>query len=104
MQRMWRPTGIDTYNMEYGYSTMGYEVAVALGVKLAIGDKHEAVSYTHLAARHTGPSVGRTVAVAAASAMCGAMICGIADFLWNYPRVMCCLLYTSAWRNRRWRH
>ena len=24
MQRMWRPTGIDTYNMEYGYSTMGY--------------------------------------------------------------------------------
>ena len=27
MQRMWRPTGIDTYNMEYGYSTMGYEVA-----------------------------------------------------------------------------
>ena len=41
MQRMWRPTGIDSYNMEYGYSTMGYEVAGALGVKLAIGDKHE---------------------------------------------------------------
>ena len=40
MQRMWRPTGVDTYNMEYGYSTMGYEVAGALGVKLAIGDKH----------------------------------------------------------------
>ena len=41
MQRMWRPTGIDSYNMEYGYSTMGYEVAGALGVKLAIGDKRE---------------------------------------------------------------
>ena len=41
MQRMWRPTGIDCYNMEYGYSTMGYEVAGALGVKLAIGDKRE---------------------------------------------------------------
>jgi len=45
MQRMWRPTGIDTYNMEYGYSTMGYEVAGALGVKLAIGDKHEVYSF-----------------------------------------------------------
>ena len=41
MQRMWRPTGIDCYNMEYGYSTMGYEIAGALGVKLAIGDKRE---------------------------------------------------------------
>ncbi len=41
MQRMWRPTGIDTYNMEYGYSTMGYEIAGALGVKLAIGEDHE---------------------------------------------------------------
>ena len=45
MQRMWRPTGVDTYNMEYGYSTMGYEVAGALGVKLAIGDKHEVYSF-----------------------------------------------------------
>lgn len=31
--------------MEYGYSTMGYEVAGALGVKLAIGDKHEVYSF-----------------------------------------------------------
>ena len=38
-------TGVDTYNMEYGYSTMGYEVAGALGVKLAIGDKHEVYSF-----------------------------------------------------------
>lgn len=45
MQRMWRPTGVDTYNMEYGYSTMGYEVAGALGVKLAIGDKHEVYAF-----------------------------------------------------------
>ena len=45
MQRMFRPTGIDTYNMEYGYSTMGYEVAGALGVKLAIGDEHEVYSF-----------------------------------------------------------
>ena len=48
------------------------------------------------AARHTGPSVGRTVAAAAASTMCGAMVCGIADFLWNYPRVMCIFWFTFA--------
>lgn len=45
MQRMWRARGIDTYNMEYGYSTMGYEVAGALGVKLAIGDDREVYSF-----------------------------------------------------------
>ncbi len=39
MQRMWRPRAVDTYNMEYGYSTMGYEIAGALGVKYAIGDR-----------------------------------------------------------------
>ena len=45
MQRMWRPNAVDTYNMEYGYSTMGYEIAGALGVKLAIGDKKEVYSF-----------------------------------------------------------
>ena len=39
MQRMWRPRAVDTYNMEYGYSCMGYEVSGALGVKYAIGDR-----------------------------------------------------------------
>ena len=39
MQRMWRPRGVDTYHMEYGYSCMGYEVSGALGVKHAIGDR-----------------------------------------------------------------
>ena len=38
MQRMWCARGVDTYNMEYGYSCMGYEVSGALGVKYAIGD------------------------------------------------------------------
>lgn len=41
MQRMWRARSQDTYNMEYGYSCMGYEISGALGVKLAIGDSHE---------------------------------------------------------------
>ncbi len=39
MQRMWRAKGLDTYNMEYGYSCMGHELAGALGIKLAIGDR-----------------------------------------------------------------
>jgi len=39
MQRMWCARHADTYNMEYGYSCMGYEVSGALGVKYAIGDR-----------------------------------------------------------------
>ena len=39
MQRMWCARGADTYNMEYGYSCMGYEISGALGVKYAIGDR-----------------------------------------------------------------
>ena len=39
MQRMWRPRAVDSYNMEYGYSCMGYEISGALGVKYAIGDR-----------------------------------------------------------------
>ena len=45
MQRMWRARAVDTYNMEYGYSTMGYEIAGALGVKLAIGDEREVYAF-----------------------------------------------------------
>ena len=39
MQRMWRAHAVDTYNMEYGYSCMGYEISGALGVKLAAEDR-----------------------------------------------------------------
>ena len=35
MQRMWRTDKRGGYHAEYGYSCMGYEVAAALGVKLA---------------------------------------------------------------------
>ncbi|KQU57142.1 3D-(3,5/4)-trihydroxycyclohexane-1,2-dione acylhydrolase (decyclizing) [Bacillus sp. Leaf406] len=35
LQRMWVSKEQDTYHMEYGYSCMGYEIAGALGVKLA---------------------------------------------------------------------
>ncbi|WHY72698.1 3D-(3,5/4)-trihydroxycyclohexane-1,2-dione acylhydrolase (decyclizing) [Fictibacillus enclensis] len=35
VQRIWNPTVENTYNVEYGYSCMGYEVSGALGAKLA---------------------------------------------------------------------
>ena len=35
MQRMWTTDEKDSYNMEYGYSCMGYEIAGAFGSKLA---------------------------------------------------------------------
>ncbi|MCP1103684.1 3D-(3,5/4)-trihydroxycyclohexane-1,2-dione acylhydrolase (decyclizing) [Aequitasia blattaphilus] len=39
MERMWTTDEKDSYNMEYGYSCMGYEVQGALGAKLARPDK-----------------------------------------------------------------
>ncbi|WP_062234576.1 3D-(3,5/4)-trihydroxycyclohexane-1,2-dione acylhydrolase (decyclizing) [Fictibacillus sp. FJAT-27399] len=39
LQRMWKAKSRNTYNMEYGYSCMGYEIAGALGVKLAEPEK-----------------------------------------------------------------
>ncbi|HYF83216.1 MAG TPA: 3D-(3,5/4)-trihydroxycyclohexane-1,2-dione acylhydrolase (decyclizing) [Clostridia bacterium] len=39
LQRLWRSTKPKTYNMEYGFSCMGYEVAGSLGVKLAEPDR-----------------------------------------------------------------
>jgi 3D-(3,5/4)-trihydroxycyclohexane-1,2-dione acylhydrolase (decyclizing) len=44
MQRMWCARSLDSYNMEYGYSCMGYEISGALGVKYAIGEDHEVYS------------------------------------------------------------
>lgn len=35
LQRMWAANKPNTYHMEYGYSCMGYEIAGALGAKLA---------------------------------------------------------------------
>ena len=35
MHKLWRTKGPNTYHMEYGYSTMGYEVAAGLGIKMA---------------------------------------------------------------------
>lgn len=39
LERLWQSTGFNTYNMEYGYSTMDYEIAGALGAKIAEQNK-----------------------------------------------------------------
>ncbi len=39
MQRMWTTDSLYSYNMEYGFSCMGYEIAGAFGSKLAEPDK-----------------------------------------------------------------
>lgn len=39
LQRVWRPRATDAYHMEYGFSCMGYEIAAALGAKMAAPDR-----------------------------------------------------------------
>lgn len=39
LQRIWRPKGVNTYHVEYGFSCMGYEVNASLGVKIAEPDR-----------------------------------------------------------------
>lgn len=39
LQRMWTTDAKDSYHMEYGYSCMGYEIAAALGAKIAFPEK-----------------------------------------------------------------
>ena len=47
-------------------------------------------------ARHCGDSAARTLTCAACAAMCGSLVCGLADYLWNYPRVMCMFWFVFA--------
>ena len=39
LQRVWRPRAADAYHMEYGFSCMGYEIAAAVGAKMAAPDR-----------------------------------------------------------------
>ena len=46
--------------------------------------------------RHCPDSAPRTIACAAAASLCGIMVCGLADYPWNYPRVMCMFWFVFA--------
>src|SRR5690606_14267899 len=37
--KIWRPVDPKGYHLEYGYSTMGYEIPAGLGVKMAAPDR-----------------------------------------------------------------
>lgn len=48
------------------------------------------------AARQHGDRAARLLTCAAASSMAGALVCGMADYLWNYPRVLCIFWFVFA--------
>ena len=50
----------------------------------------------HLVRRSGGNAPARVIGCAAASAMCGMMVCGLADFPWHYPRVMSIFWFVFA--------
>lgn len=39
LHKLWRTAGPNTFHLEYGYSTMGYECAAGMGAKMAGGDR-----------------------------------------------------------------
>ena len=41
-------------------------------------------------------AAARTITCAACAALCGSLVCGLADYLWNYPRVMCIFWFVFA--------
>src|SRR5271165_4801820 len=44
LHKLWRPGAPLGYHLEYGYSTMGYEIAGAIGVKMALPDREVIVT------------------------------------------------------------
>ena len=43
LHKLWRPARPNGYHLEYGFSTMGYEIAGGLGVKMALPDREVVV-------------------------------------------------------------
>ena len=48
------------------------------------------------AVRRSADSAVRTLICAGAASMCGIMVCGLADYPWHYPRVMCIFWFVFA--------
>ena len=46
--------------------------------------------------RHCADSAARTVTAACCASLCGALVAGLADYLWNYPRVMSIFWFVFA--------
>lgn len=67
-----------------------------LGVVSFVGSMLWNIKKAAHTVRHCVPSAARTITCAGAAALCGAMVCGLADYLWNYPRVMCIFWFVFA--------
>lgn len=67
-----------------------------LGITGFVGSVLWGIKRAAHAVRHCGDSAARAVTCGACAALCGAMVCGLADHLWNYPRVMCIFWFVFA--------
>lgn len=67
-----------------------------LGVTGFVGGMLWGVKRAAHAVRHCADGTARTITAAACAALCGALVCGLADYLWNYPRVMCIFWFVFA--------
>ena len=67
-----------------------------LGVTGLVGSLLWGIKRAAHAVRHCGSPAARAVTAAACAALCGAMVCGTADYLWSYPRVMCIFWFVFA--------
>ena len=70
--------------------------AGALGIVSFLGAMLLNIKNAARAVRHCGDSAARTLTCAAASALCGIMVAGLADYPWNYPRVMSIFWFVFA--------
>lgn len=60
----------------------------ALGLLAFIGAMASAVKSAVRGVRHCRDKAARHMAIGGASALTGALVCGLGDYLWTYPRIM----------------
>ena len=67
-----------------------------LGIVAFLGSMLWIVKRTVGAVRLKCSAPARTITIGGACALAGGMVCGLADYLWNYPRVQCVFWFTAA--------
>lgn len=67
-----------------------------LGVVSLVGALMWSIKRAAHTVRHCENSAARTITCAAASSLCGIMVCGLADYPWHYPRVMAIFWFVFA--------
>ena len=90
MGKLWTLTKMDfyilTHSMSIGSSGSGKKHVAGLGLLGLLGFVGSMLRNIKKAARtvrHCAPSAARTITCAGAAALCGAMVCGLADYLWK---------------------